>query len=177
MGEGHRKVIDAASGLSWHPCFPQAAATGDAARRTCARPIAAAAVAEIAGRSGEIITHAGNLMRRTKGVRVFTVDDGWTKIFTAIEPLERRVRRTGMCASVATASPHFSRSPWGLRGCYASTSAGATRGLALRTDHGSQYLSDDFINWIKFWDNQRSLACRGRTAPDQRRRREIRSRR
>ena len=29
---------------------------------------------------------------------------------------------------------------------YASTSAGAARGLALRMDHGSQYLSDHFIH-------------------------------
>ena len=34
---------------------------------------------------GEIITHAPNLMWGTDGVRVFTVDDGWGWIFTAIE--------------------------------------------------------------------------------------------
>ena len=63
-----------------------------------------------------------------------------------------------MCASEATASPPFSRSPWGLRGLYASTSAGAARGLALRMDHGSQYLSDHFTNQIKFWGIQPSYA-------------------
>ena len=36
---------------------------------------------------GEIITHAPNLMWGTDGVRVFTVDDGWGWIFTAIEQL------------------------------------------------------------------------------------------
>ena len=34
---------------------------------------------------GEIVTHAPNLMWGTDGVRVFTVDDGWGWIFTAIE--------------------------------------------------------------------------------------------
>ena len=34
---------------------------------------------------GEIITHAPNPMWSTDGVRVFTVDDGWGWIFTAIE--------------------------------------------------------------------------------------------
>ena len=34
---------------------------------------------------GEIITHAPNLMWGTDGVRVFTVDDGWGWIFTAVE--------------------------------------------------------------------------------------------
>ena len=80
----------------------------------------------------------------------------------------------GMCASEATASPPFSRSPWGLARLYASTSAGAARGLALRMDHGSQYLSDHFTNQIKFWGIQPSYAFVG-TAPDQRRRREVQS--
>ena len=40
---------------------------------------------------GEIITHAP-IMWGTDGVRVFTVDDGWGWIFTAVE-LERRVCR------------------------------------------------------------------------------------
>ena len=38
----------------------------------------------------------------------------------------------------------------GLAGLYGSTAAGAARGLALRMDHGSQYLSDHFTNQIKF---------------------------
>ena len=80
----------------------------------------------------------------------------------------------GMCASEATASPPFSRSPWGLPRLYASTSAGAARGLALRMDHGSQYLSDHFTNQIKFWGIQPSYAFVER-APDQRRRREVQS--
>ena len=42
---------------------------------------------------GEIITHAPNLMWGTEGVRVFTVDDGWGWIFTAVRALERRVCR------------------------------------------------------------------------------------
>ena len=36
--------------------------------------------------------------------------------------------------------------------------AGAARGLALRMDHGSQYLSDHFTNQIKFWGIQPSYA-------------------
>ena len=43
----------------------------------------------------------------------------------------------------------------GLAGLYGSTAAGAARGLALRMDHGSQYLSDHFTNQIKFWGSSR----------------------
>ena len=46
----------------------------------------------------------------------------------------------------------------GLARLYDSTSAGAARGLALRMDHGSQYLSDHFTNQIKFWGIQPSYA-------------------
>ena len=51
----------------------------------CSRPIDAAAVGEQFPDDGEIITHAPNLMWGTDGVRVFTVDDGWGWIFTAVE--------------------------------------------------------------------------------------------
>ena len=64
----------------------------------------------------------------------------------------------GMSASAATASPPCSRSPWGLPGCMARPRPGAARGLALRMDHGSQYLSDYFTNQIKFWGIQPSYA-------------------
>ena len=51
------------------------------------------------------------------GVRVFTVDDGWGWIFTAVEHWNGPSVSAGMSASAATASPPCSRSPWGLRGC------------------------------------------------------------
>jgi transposase InsO family protein len=38
----------------------------------------------------------------------------------------------------------------GLARLYGSTSAGAVRGLSLRMDNGTQYLSDHFTNQIKF---------------------------
>ena len=37
-GEGHRKVWARASGLSWHPCFPQAGAPGDAREQPALAP-------------------------------------------------------------------------------------------------------------------------------------------
>ena len=71
------------AGLSRHPGCPQAGAPPDAreqsasphrCRRRGGNP-----------HDGEIITHAPNLMWGTDGVRVFTVDDGWGWIFTAVE--------------------------------------------------------------------------------------------
>ena len=86
---------------------------------------------------GEIITHAPNLMWGTDGVRVFTVDDGWGWIFTAIEHWNAECVGWHVCKRgdrFAALQPIS----MGLARLYASTSAGAARGLALRMDHGSQ---------------------------------------
>ena len=92
---------------------------------------------------GEIVTHAPNLMWGTDGVRVFTVDDGWGWIFTAIEHWNAECVGWHVCKRgdrFAALQPIS----MGLARLYDSTSAGAARGLALRMDHGSQYLSDHF---------------------------------
>ena len=39
----------------------------------------------------------------------------------------------------------------GLRRLYGSVEADVARGLALRMDHGSQYLSDHFLNQLRYW--------------------------
>ena len=125
---------------------------------------------------GEIITHAPNLMWGTDGVRVFTVDDGWGWIFTAVEHWNAECVGWHVCKRgdrFAALQPIS----MGLAGLYGSTAAGAARGLALRMDHGSQYLSDHFTNQIKFWGIQPSYALvrLRRRAPDQRRRRAVQS--
>ena len=39
----------------------------------------------------------------------------------------------------------------GLERLYGSLDADVARGLALRMDHGSQYLSDHFLKQIRYW--------------------------
>ena len=80
---------------------------------------------------GEIITHAPNLMWGTDGVRVFTVDDGWGWIFTAVEHWNAECVGWHVCKRgdrFAALQPIS----MGLAGLYGSTAAGAARGLALR---------------------------------------------
>ena len=109
---------------------------------------------------GEIITHAPNLMWGTDGVRVFTVDDGWGWIFTAVEHWNAECVGWHVCKRgdrFAALQPIS----MGLAGLYGSTAAGAARGLA-RMDHGSQ-----------FWDHRSSSGASAvlrlrRRAPDQR---------
>ena len=88
---------------------------------------------------------------------MFTVDDGWGWIFTAIEHWNAECVGWHVCKRgdrFAALQPIS----MGLARLYHSTSAGAARGLALRMDHGSQYLSDHFTNQIKFWGIQPSYA-------------------
>ena len=67
---------------------------------------------------GEIITHAPNLMWGTDGVRVFTVDDGWGWIFTAVEHWNAECVGWHVCKR-GDRFAACSRSPWGLPGCMA----------------------------------------------------------
>ena len=79
---------------------------------------------------GEIITHAPNLMWGTDGVRVFTVDDGWGWIFTAVEHWNAECVGWHVCKRgdrFAALQPIS----MGLAGLYGSTAAGAARGLRL----------------------------------------------
>ena len=80
----------------------------------------------------------------------------------------------GMCASEATASPPFSRSPWGLRGCMprppnrCGAGAGIADGSRLPVSVGPLHQPDQVLG------HPAVLRLR-RTAPDQRRRREVQS--
>ena len=100
--------------------------------------------------AGTIVTQAPNVMWGTDGVRVFTLDDGWGWIFTGGRALERGV--CGM-ARVQGWEPFAALEPiaQGLRRIYGALDADSARGLALRMDHGSQYLSDHFLNQIRYW--------------------------
>jgi hypothetical protein len=39
----------------------------------------------------------------------------------------------------------------GLHDIYGGTQAGVARGLSLRMDHGTQYLSDQFLKQTRYW--------------------------
>ena len=119
---------------------------------------------------GEIITHAPNLMWGTDGVRVFTVDDGWGWIFTAIAWNAECVG--WQCASEATAR-RPSADPMGLEAvCLDLRRCGAGAGLAdgsrLPVSVGPLHQPDQVLG------HPAVLRLR-RTAPDQRRRREVQS--
>jgi transposase InsO family protein len=86
----------------------------------------------------------------TDGSKIFTLDDGWVWLFTAVEHWNAgcvgwRVAKVG--SLFAALEPIAA----GIRRIYGALQAGIARGLALRMDHGTQYLSDHFLKQVRFW--------------------------
>lgn len=107
--------------------------------------------------SGRIVTSDPNIMWATDGAKVFTLQDGWGWIFACVEHwnsecmghhVTKRGDRFAALEPVAQ----------GLMSEFGSVEAGVARGLSLRIDHGSQYLSDHFQKQIKAWGIAPSFA-------------------
>lgn len=99
---------------------------------------------------GEIITHAPNEMWGTDGTKVFTLEEGWCWIFGAVEHWNAEC----MGWHVAKKGDRFAALEaiaMGVQNEFGSIESGAARGLALRMDNGSQYLSERFQQQIKAW--------------------------
>ena len=78
------------------------------------------------------------------------VDDGWVWIFAAVEHWNAECVgwHAGKVGSRFAALEPIAQ---GLQRIYGWVDADVARGLALRMDHGSQYLSDHFLNQIRYW--------------------------
>ena len=100
--------------------------------------------------NGTIVTEAPNLMWGTDGTKVFTLEDGWVWVFTAVEHWNAEcvgwhvTKHGDRYAALEPISQ-------GLTSLCGSVAAEVARGLLLRMDHGSQYLSDHFVNQVRFW--------------------------
>ncbi len=106
---------------------------------------------------GEIVTQAPNLMWGTDGARVFTLDDGWGWLFVAVEHWNAECVGWHVCKQ-GTRFAALEPISQGLMSTVASVAAEAGRGLSLRMDHGTQYLSDHFRNQLKYWGISPSFA-------------------
>ena len=96
------------------------------------------------------LRQAPNVLWGTDGVRVFTLDDGWGWIFAAVEHWNAECVGWHVC-KVGSRFAALDPIAQGLERLYGSLDADVARGLALRMDHGSQYLSDHFLKQIRYW--------------------------
>jgi len=106
---------------------------------------------------GEIITQAPNVMWGTDGARVFTVADGWGWLFVAVEHWNAECVGWHVCKQ-GTRFAALEPISQGLMATVGKVAADAGRGLSLRMDHGTQYLSDHFLNQLKHWGINPSFA-------------------
>lgn len=99
---------------------------------------------------GSIRTDRPNEMWGTDGIRIETVEEGWVWVFSAVDYFDAGC--VGIHA-VKTGNRFATGQPiaQGLQAELGGTVAGIGRGLALRMDHGTQYMSDDFLNQVRFW--------------------------
>ena len=110
---------------------------------------------------GRVITQAPNVMWGTDGVRVFTLDDGWGWIFAAVEHWNAECVGWHVC-KVGSRFAALDPIAQGLDRRYGSLDADVARGLALRMDHGSQYLSDHFLKQIRYLGDPPQLSVLSR---------------
>ena len=106
---------------------------------------------------GTITTDAPNVMWGTDGARVFTVEAGWVWIFSAVD------HYSAECVGwhVAKVGDRFAALEpisMALDALYGSVEPEVARGLSLRMDHGTQYLSDHFVKQIRYWGIHPSYA-------------------
>ena len=81
---------------------------------------------------------------------IHTLDDGWGWIFAAVEHWNAECVGWHVC-KVGSRFAALDPIAQGLERLYGSLDADVARGLALRMDHGSQYLSDHFLKQIRYW--------------------------
>jgi putative transposase len=107
--------------------------------------------------TGKIITAAPNILWGTDGTKIFTLDDGWCWLFTAVEHWNAEC----LGWHLTKAGDRFAALQplsMALMSRFGSIDPDVARGLALRMDNGPQYLSDHFQNQIKFWGIAPSFA-------------------
>ena len=114
---------------------------------------------EMKAHDGTIVTSAPDVMWGTDGVRVFTADDGWVWTFAAVDHWNAECVGWHVC-KVGSRFAALEPIAQGLGRLYGSVEADVARGLALRMDHGSQYLSDHFLNQLRYWGHPPQLRLR-----------------
>ena len=104
-----------------------------------------------------IITAAPNVMWATDATQVTTVQDGKVWLFGVVEHwnAELLVWHVSKIGSRFEATQAVGMA---VRQQFGHLSAGAARGLALRHDHGSNFMADHFQKQIRFWGVSPSYA-------------------
>lgn len=110
-----------------------------------------------ASHEGTITTDVPDLMWGTDGTRVQTAEEGLCWIFTAVDHFNCEVVGRHVCKRgdrFAALQPVSQ----GLAKHFGGVTADIGRGLSLRMDNGTQYVSEHFRNQVRFWGVEASYA-------------------
>jgi putative transposase len=107
-----------------------------------------------------IVTEAPNLMWATDATQIPTVQDGKVWLFGVAEHWNAELLGWHVAKS-GTRFEAIQAVGMAVRQQFGHLSAGAARGLALRHDHGSAFMSDAFQKQIRFWGMAPSYAFVG----------------
>lgn len=146
-GEGHRKVFGRLRYVLGHRVGRNRILRLMRLHRLLSphRQIAAPAKAH----DGRICTDAPNVRWATDGAKIWTLEDGWLWVFTTVEHWNGELLGHHVCKRgdrLAAYEPVAQA----VQRVFGSCEAGAARGVELRHDHGSQYLTDYFQGQSRF---------------------------
>jgi transposase InsO family protein len=146
-GEGHRKVFGRLRYVLGHRVGRNRILRLMRLHRLLSphRHVAALAKAH----DGRICTDEPNVRWATDGAKVWTAEDGWLWVFTTVEHWNGELLGHHVCKRgdrLAAYEPVAQA----VRRVFGSCEAGAARGVELRHDHGSQYLTDYFQGQSRF---------------------------
>jgi putative transposase len=109
---------------------------------------------------GRICTDAPNLLWATDGAKVWTGEDGWLWVFTTLEHWNGELLGHHVCKR-GDRFAAYEPVAQAVERIFGTARADAARGVGLRHDHGSQYLTDYFQGQSRFHGFTPSFALLG----------------
>lgn len=146
-GEGHRKVFGRLRHVAGHRVGRNRVLRLMRLHRLLSPHRVATVPAK--AHDGRICTDAPNVRWATDGAKVWTCEEGWLWVFTTVEHWNGELLGHHVCKRgdrLAAYEPVAQA----VNRVFGSTRADAARGVELRHDHGSQYLTDYFQGQSRF---------------------------
>lgn len=146
-GEGHRKVFGRLRFIGGHRVGRNRILRLMRTHRLLSPHRATPAPAK--AHDGRITTDAPNVRWATDGAKVWTADEGWMWVFTTLEHWNAECLGHYVCKR-GDRFAAYEPVAQALTRVFGTAAPAAARGVELRHDHGSQYLTDYFQGQSRF---------------------------
>lgn len=146
-GEGHRKVFGRLRFIGGHRVGRNRILR--LMRTHCLLSPHRATPAPAKAHDGRITTDAPNVRWATDGAKVWTADEGWMWVFTTLEHWNAECLGHYVCKR-GDRFAAYEPVAQAVTRVFGTAAPAAARGVELRHDHGSQYLTDYFQGQSRF---------------------------